>query len=103
MKKEVEEYVKKCARCQLKLKRKVPMAITTTTRHCFEKCALDIIGPKIEKVFGSKYILTVQDDLSKFLVAVPIPQQDVESVAKEFVFNIVLQFGALAHFLTDQG
>jgi len=35
MKKDVEEYVKKCAKYQLnktlRLKRKVPMAITTTT------------------------------------------------------------------------
>jgi transposase InsO family protein len=50
-----------------------------------------------------KYILTVQDDLSKFLVAISIPQQGVETVAKEFVFHIVLKFGALAQILTDQG
>jgi len=57
----------------------------------------------MEKVLGSKYILTVQDDLSKFLAAIPIPQQSVETVAKEFVFNIVLKFGAPAQILTDQG
>ena len=74
------------------------MAITTTTQHSFEKCALDKIGPT-----GSKYILTVQDDLSKFLIAIPIPQQGVETVPKEFVFNIVLKFGAPVQILTEQG
>jgi formylmethanofuran dehydrogenase subunit D len=63
MKKVVEEYVKKCAKCQLnktlRLKRKAPMAITTTTQHSFEKCALVIIGPVMEEVLGSKYIPTV--------------------------------------------
>jgi hypothetical protein len=46
MKREVEEYVKKCAKCQLdktlRLKRKAPMEIMTTARHPFEKCALDV-------------------------------------------------------------
>jgi len=86
MKKEVEECVKKCAKCQLnktlRLKRKVPMAITTTTQHSFEKCAVDIIGPVVEEVLGSKCILTVQDDLSRFLVAISIPQQGVETCCK---------------------
>ena len=52
---------------------------------------------------GNKYILTCQDDLSKFLVAIPIPQQDAETVAREFVLNIILKFGAPAQILTDQG
>jgi transposase InsO family protein len=50
----------------------------------------------------NKYILTCQDDLSKFLVAIRIPQQDAETVAREFVLN-VLKFGAPAQILTDQG
>jgi transposase InsO family protein len=107
MKKEVEEYVKKCAKCQLnktlRPKRKAPMEITTTARHPFEKCALDIVSPMTETMSGNKYILTCQDDLSKFLVAIPIPQQDAETIAKEFVLNIVLKFGAPAQILTDQG
>ena len=46
------EYVKKCAKCQLnqtlRPKGKDPMEITTTARHPFEKCALDIVGPMTE-------------------------------------------------------
>ena len=107
MKSEVEEYVKKCAKCQinktLKPKRKAPMEITTTAKHPFEKCALDIVGPMTETNSGNKYILTFQDNLSKFLVAIPIPQQDAETVAREFVLKIVLTFGAPAEVLTDQG
>jgi len=81
------------------------MKITTTARQPFEKCALDIVGPMTETMSGNKYILTFQDDLSKFIVRVviPIPQHDAETVAKEFVLNIVLKFGAPAQILTDQG
>ena len=79
------------------------MEIMTSARRPFEKCALDIVGPMTETVSGNKYILTCQDDLSKFLVAIPIPQQDAETVARDFVLNVVLKFGAPAQILTDQG
>jgi hypothetical protein len=74
----------------------------TTAKHPFEKSALDIVGPLTDKS-GNKYILTCQDNLSKFLVAIPIPQQDAETVAKEFVLNIVLKVRAPAQIPTDQG
>jgi hypothetical protein len=103
MRKHVEEYVNKCAKCQrnktLKPRRKVPMEITTTARHPFQKCALDIVGPIREAMPGNRYILTFQDDLSKFIMARPISQQEAETVAREFV----LKFGAPAQILTEQG
>jgi hypothetical protein len=77
MKQDVEEYMKRCEKCQLnKLLRpkcKAPMEIMSTVKHPFQKCTVDIVGPMTETVLGNKYILTFQDDLSKFLVAVPIP------------------------------
>ena len=79
------------------------MEITTTAKHPFERCPLDIVGPLTETMSRNKYILTFQDDLSKFLVAVPISQQDAETVARAFVLNVVLKFGAPAQILTDQG
>ena len=107
MKREIEEYVKTCAKCQLNKtlspKKRASMEITTTARHPFEKCALEEVAPMTEAVSGNKYILTCQDDLSKFLVAMPIPQQDTETVAREFVLNIALKFEAPVQILTDQG
>jgi transposase InsO family protein len=35
--------------------------------------------------------------------AVPIPQQDAETIAREFVANIVLKMGAPGQVLTDSG
>jgi len=43
MKRDVEGYVKKCAKCQLnktlRPKKRAPMEIRTTARRPFEKCA----------------------------------------------------------------
>jgi hypothetical protein len=103
----VEEYVKKREGSQINKtlgpKGNAPMEIKSTAEHPFERCALDIVGLLTETTSRNKYILTFQDDLSKFLVAVPVPQQDAETVARAFVLNIVLRFGAPGQILTDQG
>jgi hypothetical protein len=107
MKKEIEEYIKKCKSCQvnklLSPKGRAAMEITTTENHLFEKCSLDIVGPLPETNRGNKYILTFQDDLSKLVTAIPIPQQDANTAAREFVLNIILKMGTPKHISTDQG
>jgi hypothetical protein len=80
----------------LRPKYKAPMHITTTARHPFERCALEVVGPLPETASRNKYILKFQDDLSKFLVAVPVPQQDAETIARAFVLSVVLKSGAPA-------
>jgi len=84
-------------------KHKAHMEITTTAEHPFDKCYLDIVGPLPVTQGNSKYILTFQDDLSKYVVAVPIGQQDAETVARAFVTNIVLKYRAPRILQTDQG
>jgi hypothetical protein len=117
MEQEIEDYVRKCKSCQvnktLGAQRKVPMEITTTASKPFEKCALDIVGPLPETTKGNRYILTLdththththtQDELSKFLVATPDPRQDAETVAREFVTQIILKMGTPNKILTVQG
>jgi hypothetical protein len=49
-----------------------------------------------------KYILTFQDDLIKYVAAVPIGQQDAERVARVFVGNIVLKYGTPRILQSDQ-
>ena len=107
MKHDVENYVRRCEKCQvnktLRPKSKAPMEITSTAKRPFERCSLDIIGPMTETDSGNKYVLTFQDDLSKFLIAMPIPHQDAETIARKFVLEVVLRFGAPGLILTDQG
>jgi len=49
MRREVEEYVKRCKSCQtnniLTPRNKVPMQLTTTAERPFEKCYMDVVGP----------------------------------------------------------
>ncbi|KAM0730356.1 Retrovirus-related Pol polyprotein from transposon 412 [Formica fusca] len=103
--KDVEKYISKCEFCQknkLSRKNKVPLIITDTPTNPFEKCALDIVGPLTITTNGNKYLLTFQDNLTKFSKAIPIPNQEANTVSKEFVTKIVLEHGIPEKILTDQ-
>ena len=79
------------------------MEITATATQPFQKRALDIVGPTDVTNKGNRYIFTFQDDLTKFIAVIPIPEQDADTVAREFVQNIVLKYGIPEVILTDQG
>jgi transposase InsO family protein len=81
----------------------MPLQITTTPDVVWEKSSLDIVGPLTTTLAGNRYLLTFQDELSKFTLAVPIQQQDSVTVAKVFVKEVVLKFGIPQVLLTDQG
>jgi len=101
--KDVENYVAKCEFCQkVSRKTKMPLIITETSSEPFEKCALDIVGPLSITTLGNKY-LTFQDDLTKFSKAIPLPNQEATTVAKEFITKIICEHGIPEMVLTDQG
>lgn len=104
---DIQDYINKCEKCQknksARIRTKVPMEITTTSSDPFEKCFLDIVGPLPETENGNKYILTFQDDLTKFSEAIPIENQEAETVADKFVRDIICRHGIPFSILTDQG
>jgi len=56
-----------------------------------------------QTVDGHRYVLTFQEELSKFTLAVPIGQQDAVTIARAFVEEIILKFGIPQTILADQG
>jgi transposase InsO family protein len=81
----------------------MPFTITNTPSVVFEKCIEDIVGPISPSEEGNRYILTVQDDLSAFLIAVPLKGQTAEEVPRAFVENVVLVYGQPQVVLSDCG
>lgn len=106
MLKDIQKYVKNCPSCQVNKSskiNKVPMAISTTSNEPFVKLYLDIVGPLPETENANKYILTMQDDLSKYSIAVPLPTFDAKTVAEALVNEMILIFGSPKYILTDCG
>lgn len=103
---DIEQYVRSCTTCQQnKVSRvnKIPMKITTTARKPFEKVFLDIVGPLPVTYKDNRFILTFQDDLTKYSAAFPLVNAEAATVAKEYVTQIICKFGLTDSLLTDQG
>lgn len=79
------------------------MAITTTSHKPFQKLFMDIVGPLPETSLSNKYILTAQDDLTKYSFAIAISNMEAKTVAEALVTNIICSFGTPESILTDQG
>jgi len=107
LKSDVQRYIQQCLQCQLKklvrVKTKQLMVITDTPGSSFDKVAMDIVGPLPKTERGNEYILTLQDQLTKFCMGIPLPDQTSETIAEAFVDRFICVLGAPKAILTDQG
>jgi hypothetical protein len=97
MKDDVENFIQKCEKCQkskmTQCHTRLPLTVTDTPSTVLKKCTIVIVGPLSPSMTGNRYILTVQDELSKFLIVVPLSEQTAEEIAKAFVNNVILIYG----------
>jgi len=106
MKQDIQAYIKDCRNCQIKkltrIKTRQPMLITDTPGAAFDKISMDIVGPLPTTRNYHSYILTIQDLLTKYSVAVPLVRADSLSIAEAFVKNFICIYGPPRALLTDQ-
>ena len=106
MAQDVRKYVKNCPTCQktkASLSTKMPLIITDTPEKPFDKVHMDIVGPLEQTNSGNKYILTFQDNLTKFVDWYAISEIDANTVAKIFCEEIITRYRIPKVLLTDQG
>lgn len=107
LKKDVQAYIASCSSCQKNKSNNTtthqPMVITTTASKPFERIYLDIVGPLTVSEKQNSYILTIQDDLTKFSSAFPLHSHDAQTVAKALVEGFICQHGIPETILTDCG
>lgn len=105
--KDVTDFVSKCDQCQRQKHfkyTKQPMVITNLGNSAFDRVFLDLVGPlSNDSLSDSKYILTLQCDLSKYVEAYPIASKDSVSVATALVNNFILRYGIPREIITDKG
>jgi hypothetical protein len=64
---------------------------------------LDIVGPLPVTEEGHKYILTCHDNLSLYLLAIPMITQTADEVSLIFLRYVKLHYGIPNSIVTDQG
>ncbi|KAF0751839.1 igE-binding protein-like [Aphis craccivora] len=77
--------------------------ITTTASRPFEKIYIDIVGPLTKSYNGNVFILTLQDDLSKFSWEALMPNHEANTVAKFFMTQFVYLYGLPQNLIRDYG
>lgn len=106
MKSDIKNLIKHCQSCQTNKHDnktvRAPMEITTTSERPFQRLAIDVVGPLDLTENGNRFIITMQDDLTKYSYAIPVPNHEAKTIANELLKFITI-FGIPESILSDQG
>ncbi|XP_051155718.1 uncharacterized protein LOC127278183 [Leptopilina boulardi] len=107
MRDEVTQFVRRCKSCLenklVRARTREPMLITDTPAIPFDKVSLDTVGKLRTTPNGNRYILTMQDNLTKYCIAVAIPDIKTTTIAQAVATNLFSLYGAPRCVLTDRG
>ena len=107
MRNDVGKFIREYKSCQenklVRSKTRLPMKITDTPSEPFEKVQMDIVRPLPETERGNKYILTFQDNFSKYSDAAPLKTIDSVTIACTLAEQFITRFGCPRNLHTDQG
>ena len=106
MKYTVAKFVKNCEQCKRNkhfpgIQRK--LVVTSTPTKVFDVVSIDTVGPFSISEKGNRYAVTIQCDLSKYIIIVPIPDKSSITIARAIVENCILIYGPMKAIRTDQG
>ena len=99
---DIEQFVKSCEICTNKKPQDstLPKLRFRGRLNTWDRVHLNIIKlDKSEK--GPKYVLTLIDDMTNFLQAIPIRKLDVEEIAKQISDKILLSHGYIESVVTE--
>ena len=104
---DVRQFVLGCECCQtrklIRVKTRLPLIISDTPTRAFHEIYLDFYGPLKLSERNNKYILSVQDWLTKFTILIPTQTASAIEVARALTKNVIAYFGPPRVIVTDQG
>lgn len=106
MKKDVREYIRNCEICQ-KTKHsrdtRAPLILVNPSSKPFEKLYIDIVGPLPKTPSGNQYILSMIDDLTRFVEFASLPDQQADTVARTLYEHILFRYNIPKIIVSDNG
>jgi hypothetical protein len=106
MRQDIEDFVKRCEKCQTrkgKCEMKAPLGQPEEPTEPFQVTSMDITGPYCLTPRKNQYILTFIDHFTKFVEIFPIPDVSAETCARVYATQIVAKHGSGSTLITDQG
>ncbi len=102
----IKNYCKDCPRCKYEAPITNPTAVLVREYHTSspnEVVNIDIVGPYPTSSKQNQYVLTMEDDFSKFVRAVPLKHKDATSVARAFFNEWACAYGNPSFIRSDEG
>lgn len=106
MKEDIKRFINNCEACKKhKISRhtKEKEIITSTPVKPFQVISIDTVGPLPRTNNNNRYAVTIQCDLSKFVVIIPIPNKEANTIARALVEKFILVYGNFMELKSDQG
>ena len=103
---DIRDWCQTCGTCA---KRKSPPTSgrapmqTITAGYPTQVMAVDLLGPLPESNNGNSYVLVVGDYYSKWMEALPVPNQEAPTVEEKLVDEVFLRFSPPEQLHSDQG
>jgi hypothetical protein len=105
LKQDVTKFIRNCETCQRKklnrIRSKEQTIITDTPVNLNDEIAMDIFGPVTKIKQGNQFILSIQDQLTKYLILIPLKDLTASLIIKELLDHYVYIFCAPKSILTD--
>lgn len=102
----VKSLINSCHGCKINKTKSLnqqAQVVTTTPSDSFEVVSIDTVGPLSKTTLGNSYVLSIQDDLTKYVIYVSLPNKESPTIAKALVDSLILHFGCPKVIKTDNG
>ncbi len=105
MKKDIALFIKQCYACQKHKSGhlRVPLQKHFIPPTAFHTISMDVVGPIPPSPFGEKYILVIQDVLTRWVEFAPMKNQETQTIVNCLMTSWITRYGVPQRILTDQG
>ena len=108
MKQSIADYIRSCEKCaRFNIRRSKPPGRLRPIEYpegALELVSMDFWGPTAQpSANGNKYVLIITDYYTRYVVAIPVPNNTAITTAQCFVRDFVFKFGIPRRLITDQG
>ena len=106
MRQSIQEYVRRCDKCQTRKGKhefRAPLGAVEDPSEPFQVTSMDITGPYCVTPRKNRYLLTFIDHFTKYVEAFPITDVSAETCARIYATQIIARHGSGSTLITDQG
>lgn len=106
MTRDIKNKIKNCQKCRLAKPTRINrecLEKTNTPQKPFDLVQIDTVGPLQQSQNGFKYAVTMQCELTKYLVIIPTMGKTAAEIARAIFENWILIFGPMKAIKTDRG